>query len=98
MIINTLNQTKGNVMFTVEIYKRDSRTKTGERMVLKKDYDAIMLREVLENSFKGAPAEYRHEIHETYVTRINLMTGMNFQERYDHPYSTSPSSEAYWSS
>ena len=97
MIINTLNQTKGNVMYTVEVYKRDARTKSGERMVLKKDY-AAMPREVLENSFKGAPAEYRHEIHETYVTRTNLMTGKNFQERYDRPYCTSPSSEAYWSS
>lgn len=32
------------------------------------------------------------------VTRINLMSGKEFQERADTPYYCSPSSETYWSS
>lgn len=31
------------------------------------------------------------------VTRINAMTGEEFQERADTPYYASPSSETYWS-
>jgi hypothetical protein len=42
--------------------------------------------------------KYRMELHETYVTRRNMMTGAEFQERYDTPYYCSPSSETYWSS
>ena len=37
------------------------------------------------------------EIHETYVTRVNMMGGAEYQERYDTPRYCSPSSEAYWS-
>jgi hypothetical protein len=40
---------------------------------------------------------YRISIHETLVTRTNLMTGLEFQERYDTPYSCSAASESYWS-
>jgi hypothetical protein len=40
---------------------------------------------------------YRYEIHETFVTRKNMMSGVEFQERYDTPYYCSPSSESYWS-
>ena len=29
-------------MYTVEIYKKDARTKKGERLVLKKDHDSIL--------------------------------------------------------
>jgi len=41
---------------------------------------------------------YRFAIHETYITRVNLMSGLEFQERYDTPSYCSPSSETYWSS
>jgi hypothetical protein len=37
------------------------------------------------------------ELHETFVTRTNLMGGAEYQERYDTPRFCSPSSEAYWS-
>jgi hypothetical protein len=37
------------------------------------------------------------EVFETYVTRINMMGGKEYQERYDTPRFCSPSSEAYWS-
>jgi hypothetical protein len=86
-------------MYTVEIYKTDKRTKAGERLVLKKDYDTdnrSMLEHTVKHSIKPSKGE-RYEIHETYVTRTSLMGGKEFQERYDTPYYCSPSSETYWS-
>ncbi len=91
------------MMFTLEIYKKDARKKTGERLVGKYDYDrkdsAAMEREIkaLYPTYKKADG-YRFEIHETYVTKTNLMGGKEFTERYDTPYYCSPSSETYWSS
>jgi hypothetical protein len=86
-------------MFTVEIYKADKRKKSGERQVLKQDYDTD-IRSMLEHTVKNTWLKrdgYLYEIHETYVTRKNLMGGKEFQERYDTPYYCSPSSETYWS-
>ena len=84
-------------MYTVEIYRKDARKKTGERLVLKKDY-ATDNRSMLEKSVKDhLAANERYEIHETYVTKTNMMSGKPFQERYDTPYYCSPSSETYWS-
>ena len=86
-------------MYTVEIYKTDRRTKKGERLVQKQDYDTDNL-SMLEHSVKHTwlPSQgYRYEIHETYVTRRNMMGGAEFKERYDTPYYCSPSSETYWS-
>ena len=91
------------MMFTLEIYKKDARKKTGGRLVGKYDYDrkdsAAMEREInaLYPTYKKADG-YRVEIHETYVTQTNLMGGREFTERYDTPYYRSPSSETYWSS
>ena len=84
-------------MYTVEIYRKDARTKEGERLVLKKDYDTNN-RSTLEKSVKDSlQKNERYEIHETYVTRTSLMGGKEFKERYDTPYYCSPSSETYWS-
>jgi hypothetical protein len=86
-------------MYTVEVYKRDARTKRGERMVSKVDHSTAD-RSSLEHVYKHTyfPSQgYRFEIHETLVTRHNLMGGGEYQERYDTPRSCSPSSEAYWS-
>lgn len=84
-------------MYTVEIYKKDARTKIGERMVVKEDYDTDN-KSMLEKSIKDQLASNeRYEIHETYVTRKSAMNGQEFQERYDTPYYCSPSSETYWS-
>ena len=38
-----------------------------------------------------------HELVEKQVTKRNLMTGEEFQERVNTPYHCSPSSEAFWS-
>ena len=89
-------------MFTLEIYKKDARKKAGERLVGKYDYDRkdrnAMGREVPElYDLYNPKLGYRFEIHETYVTKQNLMGGKEFTERYDTPYYCSPASESYWS-
>jgi hypothetical protein len=86
-------------MLTAEIYKEDRRCKKGERLAFKKDYaisDRQTLTHLLQTTYPSREG-YRFEIHETYVTRRNLISGQEFQERYDTPYYCSPSSETYWS-
>ena len=86
-------------MYTVEIYKRDSRTKQGERLYAKTDYDTdnlSMLEHTVKHTWRASQG-FRFEIHETYVTKTNLMGGAEFKERYDTPYYCSPASESYWS-
>lgn len=83
---------------TVEVYKRDGRMKSGERLVKKVDH--VAERTMLEHTYKTTYLTrdgYRLEFHETYVTRTNMMGGKEYQERYDTPRYCSPSSEAYWS-
>jgi hypothetical protein len=83
--------------YTVEIYRNDKRCKRGEKLVSKEDWPH-MEKSSLEKGVKESIAENeRYEIHETYVTRKNMMSGKDFQERYDTPYCCSPSSETYWS-
>ena len=83
-------------MYTVEIYRADKRTKLGEKLIFKQDLeqDRATVEQMAKNSCKS---NERYEIHETYVTRKNNMTGEEYQERYDTPYYCSPSSETYWS-
>jgi hypothetical protein len=86
-------------MYTVEIYKKDKRCKSGERLVSKNDYNTdnlSMLEHTVKNTYRQLHG-FRYEIHETYVTRTNLMGGAEYKERYDTPRYCSPSSEAYWS-
>jgi len=86
-------------MYTVEVYKSDRRKKSGERFVIKTDHstadrDAI---ETVYNTKYPAAKGYRYEIHKTMVVRRNLMSGNEYEERYDTPIYCSPSSETYWS-
>ena len=83
-------------MYTVEIYRADLRTKKGEKLVFKQDLeqDRDTAERMAKNSCKK---NERYEIHETYITKKNMMNGQEFQERYDTPYYCSPSSETYWS-
>jgi hypothetical protein len=84
---------------TVEVYKKDGRLKTGERLVKKVDH-VVSERSMLEHTYKTTYLTrdgYRLEFHETWVTRTNMMGGKEYQERYDTPRYCSPSSEAYWS-
>lgn len=90
------------MMFTIEIYKTDKRKKSGERLIGKYDFDRkdmeSMNREVsaLYPTYKESNG-YRFEVHQTFVTRTNMMGGGQFEERYDTPSYCSPSSESYWS-
>ena len=90
------------MMYTIEIYKMDRRTKEGQRLIGKYDYDrkdrAAMEREVaaLYPTYKKSDG-YIFNIVETFVTKCNAVSGKEFQERYDTPYYCSPSSESYWS-
>tara|TARA_Y100000592_G_scaffold3363_1_gene4856 strand:+ start:2752 stop:3132 length:381 start_codon:yes stop_codon:yes gene_type:complete len=97
--------------FTVEVYKQDKRIKNrsdsvrwgnnkpGLRFVLKQDYEGKTREELEELCKTGYPERLKFvtEIHETYVTRKNLMSGEEYRERYDRPHYCSPSSESYWS-
>jgi hypothetical protein len=86
-------------MYTVEIYKKDARTKVGERLYSKTDYETdnlSMLEHTVKHTWRASQG-FRYEIHETYVTKTNLMGGAEFKERYDTPYYCSPASESYWS-
>jgi hypothetical protein len=87
------------MMYTVEIYKLDKRTKKGERLVSKTDYEVTeqsMLEHTVKHTYRASQG-FRYEIHETFVTKTNLMGGKEFTERYDTPYYCSPASESYWS-
>jgi hypothetical protein len=86
-------------MYTVEIYKKDARKKTGERLDRKVDHstaDKTAIEAVYSQQYPASKG-WRFEIHETYVTKKNLMGGGEFTERYDTPYYCSPASESYWS-
>ena len=81
--------------YTVEMYRIDKRTKEGKVLVYKQDYTDVTFAQ-MERMYPRRP-RYIVMIHETYVTRRNAMTGQEFQERYDTPWTCSPASETYWS-
>jgi hypothetical protein len=85
--------------YTVTVSKRDARTKSGLRPYQKVDVHAETEAAVLAHYNKVFPAAsgFIIAVHETYVTRKNVMTGKEFVERYDTPYYASPSSETFWS-
>lgn len=89
--------------YTLEIYRKDRRVKGGEKLVVKKDYENYsgnaMMDEILYLSSTEYPADkYRLTFHQTYVPRVNKISGDTYWERYDTPLNCSPSSETYWSS
>ena len=87
------------MMYTVEIYKKDARTKKGERLVSKTDYETdnlSMLEHTVKHTWRASQG-FRYEIHVTMVEKTNMMGGAKFMERYDTPYYCSPASESYWS-
>ena len=85
------------VEYTLEVYKTDRRTKEGRRLVDTIDF-APSTRDYIETVVQSKQKQgFVVEVFETYVTRKNVMTGVEFQERYDTPYYCSPSSESFWS-
>jgi hypothetical protein len=92
--------------YTVVVYKADRRIKKDERYGRNKKG----LRFVSERDFAPSTKDYINtvanadrragyivEVFETYVTRKNLLSGNEYQERYDTPSFCSPSSESFWS-
>jgi hypothetical protein len=83
--------------YTLEIYKTDRRIKEGRRLVEKHDY-APVTRDYIDTLVEKLTVPgITIEIHETFVTKKNLMGGREFTERYDTPHFCSPASESYWS-
>jgi hypothetical protein len=83
--------------YTVETYKADRRVKAGRRLVEKRDFDPVT-RDYIDTVVEKLQTRgITVELHETFVTKINLMGGKEFTERYDTPYFCSPASESYWS-
>ena len=85
--------------YTVEVYKADARKRGGKRLFSKYDHQVsskVLLVRAMQLTYPESEG-YTFSIHETFVTRRNIMTGKDFTERYDTPGYCSPSSEAYWS-
>ena len=83
--------------YTVEIYKADRRLKEGRRLVEKSDFKPVT-RDYIKTVVEAKQDQgFIVELHETFVTKTNLMGGKEFTERYDTPYFCSPASESYWS-
>ena len=92
--------------YTIELYKADKRikeskraggNKAGMRLVDVLDYPPSTSDFIQQIAKDFREAGFVAEVFETYVTKKNLMTGAEFQERYDTPYYCSPSSETYYS-
>ena len=91
--------------YTLEIYKADKRikrderygrNKTGLRFVEIKDFTPVTkdyIDFVAEDKRKSG---FVVKVFETYITRKNLRSGEEFQERYDTPNFCSPRSETYF--
>ena len=83
--------------YTLELYKADRRVKGGRRLVEKSDFDPVT-RDYIDTVVEAKQDQgFIVELHETFVTKKNLMGGKEFTERYDTPYYCSPASESYWS-
>lgn len=92
--------------YTFEIFKADKRikkderygrNKVGLRFVEVKDFAPLTRSHV-----EALAEDFRKEglvvhVYETFITRKNMMSGKEYQERYDTPYYCSPSSETYYS-
>lgn len=88
--------------WTVFIYKKDARTKTGERAfstTVWQDRDqATMDREVSGLLHLYPESHFRIEYFPQFKTVKNLMSGEDIQIATDTPLCCDPSSETYWSS
>ena len=92
--------------YTIELYKADRRIKKDERYGRNK----AGLRFVEVVDFTPSTRDYINSVavdmqkrgfvvnvFETFVTKTNMMSGYEYQERYDTPSFCSPSSESFWS-
>ena len=87
--------------YTMYVYKRDGRTKTGERLFSTTVWAGRTLegmeremRELARDLYPGT--DWRFEFVPTMKTVKNLMSGKDVQIAHDTPRSCDPSSELYW--
>ena len=94
------------IAFTVELYKADKRIKRDERygrnraglrFVSVRDFAPSTKDYINTVANTDRRAGYVVRVFETYVTRKNMMSGAEYQERYDTPAFCSPSSSSFWS-
>ena len=94
------------VEYTIELYKADKRIKRDERYGKNKaglrfvevlDYAPSTSHFIEQIAKDFREAGFVAKVFESYITKKNMMTGTEFKERYDTPYSCSPSSETYYS-
>ena len=83
--------------YTLWIFKTDKRTKEGRRLIEVRDFAPITEAAIASVADGIRENGFIVEVFATYVTKRNLMSGQEFQERHDTPYYCSPSSESYWS-
>ena len=87
--------------YTLYIYKRDLRCKTGERLfstTVWHDQDAEGMKRECNELYDLYPATggWRMEYFPSMKTVRNLMSGQDVEIAHDTPRSCDPSSELYW--
>jgi len=85
-------------MYTIEVYKKDRRTRNGSRFITKWDTeqtDVNVIEDIVTNMYPVKKG-YSYKLSLTMVQRKNFMTGETFMERYDTPRFCSPASESFW--
>lgn len=88
-VVYNLSSTKIVGSRSTKHWKSEAAAKAHLTRMGKMGYDVTQYA-VAETSFYYANLEKT-------VTKVNLMTGQEYQERANTPYYCSPSSEAYWS-
>jgi hypothetical protein len=83
--------------YTLEIYKTDRRTKEGRRLVAKQEFAPVTKDYISCVADAKRNLGFTVEVFETWVIKKNLITGKEYQEKYDTPHFCSASSESYWS-
>jgi hypothetical protein len=82
--------------YTLYIYKKDKRTKSGERLVQTRV--CILMRkkemEIIAGAYRG---DLRAEYVPSMMTVKSLMTGQEVQIEHDTPWCCNPASETFWS-
>jgi hypothetical protein len=83
--------------YTLEIYKTDRRTKEGRRLIAKQEFAPVTTTYINAVADGKRNLGFDVEIFETWITKKNLLSGKEYQEKYDTPHFCSASSESYWS-
>ena len=99
---NTTERKMERKDWTLLVYRMDKRCNDGKKLHGRYEYcdktELDMRHEIKDLSAKlYTEDKFCIELHETYVTRVNMMTGLEYEERYDTPRYCSPSSESFWS-